>query len=247
MSRVPALISLFVMALLVCLVVTMPLAFVLKPPSGTNADFQWEKTSGTVWNGTLYGLLFRSQQSLGDIDLAARPLALFGGELGHDFIWNGAPGQGTGALFLGRNSVRVSDANLQINIEGVIDLRTNIRNTNAVVNISNANLAFKDDDCTSATGDISSDVLSKLAMRHNVQGTDLTGNISCVDDALLIAVRGQAGENDLVTADLHIRPNGVSSMKIHVQTADLALGLGLAQYGFEEDETGYVLQSAMSF
>lgn len=246
MSRAPVLIGLFAIALLVFLVVTMPLAFVLRPPSGANADFQWEKTSGTIWNGALSGLLFRSQQSLGGISLTARPFALFGGELSHNFTWNGPPVQGTGTIFRGRSSVRVSDLNLQVNIDGLVDLHKDIRSTNAVVNIRNASLSFQDRACASANGNISSDVLTKLAQRHKVQGTDLTGSVSCVDGALLIAVRGQVAQDDLVTADIYIRPNGVANMKIHVQTVDLALGSGLAQYGFEEDDTGYVLQSTMS-
>ena len=242
MSRKRTLLALFCVALPTFLIATIPLSFALKLIDAPPSDVSWQTATGTIWKGRLSDVSVLEQYQLGDINLIAKPLALFAGTAGYSLTWKDSLGEGTGGVFLGRNKLRISDLDLQVNFAGLGGLLPEIRRTNGVVKITNANISFKDNICVRADGNVSTDALTKLALQFNLTAENLEGNISCRDEALYVKVEGKLAQNDIVVSEARFLLNGASSLNVHVKTADAVLQLGLLRYGFEEDATGYIFQ-----
>lgn len=242
MRRISVLAGLFGIAFSGFLCANIPLSFAMKISGAKAGGLNWQEARGTMWNGALSGVAFQGRQSLGTIGLKAKPLAFLRGQVGYEFDWQSLAGQGAGNIFWGFGTIRVSDLDLRLQLAALADLRPDVRDTNSSVIIENASVSLKDQNCSTAAGALSSDVLAKLALRFNASATELTGNINCNDGDVQVLMQGQLGQSDVVTGDARVRLNSASSFKAHVQTNDVALGLGLAQYGFTEDATGYVFQ-----
>jgi hypothetical protein len=242
MRRTRTLIIVFCFALPAFLLATVPLSFALQLIGAPLSDVRWQKASGTIWKGTLSDISFRGQHRIGDVQLTARPFALFGGGVGYRLVWKDVMGEGSGDIVFGRQSLRISNLNLKVNFSGLADLLPDIRRTNGVVAITNANASFKDNICIRANGNIATDALSKLALQYNVSATDLQGGIACLEEALHIRAQGQVAQNGIVVSDVHLLLDGRSSLQVHVATTDPILGGGLLRYGFKEDTTGYIFR-----
>lgn len=224
----------------------MPLGFALKMIGAAPSDVRWQEASGTIWKGELSGVSLLGQYQLGDVNLAAKPFALFGGEVGYRLAWAGDMGRARGDIFLGRDMLRISGLDVQVNFAGLVDLMPEIRNTNGVVSIANGSAYFEDRICIRASGDVSTDALTKLALQYNVTATDLTGTLSCLDDALHVEARGQLAQSDRVVSQMRLPLNGISQVTVTVDTDDAVLGFGLLRYGFQEEEGGYIFQRELN-
>lgn len=247
MNRVRLLVVLFLVALAGFVIVRMPLVFGLQMSGASQAGLSWQAASGTVWSGRLSGVSYAGRQPLGDVALRAKPPALLTGGVGYGFDWEGSAGQGTGDVIVGRRGVRVSGLDLDVRLAGLVGLDADLRNTEGRVYVRGADVVFRDGACSRATGDISSDVLERFALRYNVPATELTGGLTCEADALRLSMRGQLGQEDLVLVDGRVGASGAARFEIRVETDDPAIGVGLLGYGFVEDAIGYIYQGRAVF
>ena len=209
----------------------IPLGFALRQLPLNAMGVNWTQSEGTIWNGRIMGV-YLNGQPVGDIDVALQPASLITLQPKVDFQWGGAGGRGAGTV--GMNGDRISASNLRIEqrISAMESLSPEVRAVGGVFRLSQGALRIEGNQCTSATGRLSSDTLSIAAEQFGREFSDLSGTLDCVDGAFSIDMNGSGPTGDTVAVAAEATLYGRSEIKIVANTNDDEIESLLASAGF---------------
>jgi len=197
-------------------------------PNGLGQDVQY---SGTIWNGQVKGLEF-----VGRANFQLNPKAMITGGLPLSFSTQSPAMSVSGQA--SRKQLK------DIRFDGILaKLPTRdgrLKELAGVVNIRVSDLQIKDEQCASATGQITTDFLAMNQARWQWRGPKLAGPISCEGGDLIVNLSGQENRQT-IRADLRLSKDGGYSANITVQTNEPEAGVVLPLYGFEKQGRDYKL------
>ncbi len=234
------LVLVFAATLLVSLIWMTPLGFALDRSNLNRSGLSWNEAQGTVWNGRILGVSF-GRQVLGDVRLKLRPLSLLGGALSYNIEFAGPAGQAAGQVAATRDrAMVVRDLRLAADIAALEGLSTDIRQIGGEVRVRLAELRFAGGRCQVARGTLTTDALTKAGLAYGRDFGDFAGEFGCEGGMVLLPMRGESGNGDVVTAELRAGAAEVSSLTADVATGDQDLGLALGLLGFGYEDGRYV-------
>lgn len=243
--RKMALILLFTVVLIGTVIMNAPLDFILDKAGAKRAGFTWTGASGNWRTGQLAGVQFAGQP-IGTIKLDMQPKAVLAGQLAYDVQWQGTPGQGIGKVRVGRNSVSLVDLNVQVRLGALRYLVDEVRASGARVTLQDGQVEFIDGACAEASGEVSSDVLTRMAAPYRQDASVFTGDVACAGDMLEVFGFGSIGETGDVTSTLRIGVQEISSLRAEIFGAEAGLGIALLDYGFEPSADGYMFEHSFT-
>lgn len=246
MRRIWVLIILFFAGLAVFMTVTLPLSFVLEKAEIERAGLSWQSASGTIWHGEVAALSYAGQP-IGNVEIKARFLTFLKGGVGGDFKLAGPAGNATGSFSGGRARFQLDKLDGTVMLGNIVFLRPDIRRVDGGIEMREGHIEFEDGRCTGASGTITSDVFTKLAAAYDMTASQLTGEIACLEGDLAVTMTGTLEDGGIARFQARLSFDKPSTARVHLQTGNADLALGLAEYGFAEDATGLVWQEEFSF
>lgn len=191
------LLLLFLAALIVAAVAFTPLGFVLSQSGLDRAGVGWAKVDGSVSNGRISGFYIQNQP-VGDVKLKLRPMSLLSLSPTYDVQWGGAGGRGTGVVKLTRSTVDASELRAQQNISSIESLVPPVRAIGGSIRISDGAVKVTQSGCEFASGQISTDALTRVAEQYGKTVSVLEGPLSCDAGRFLLEMTGQSDAADKV-------------------------------------------------
>ena len=197
-------------------------------PAGSGQNIAY---SGTIWDGQVRGLDF-----IGSANFKVSPKAWISGGLPFSFV-----SQSPAMSISGQASHKQLK---DIRFLGVLaKLPTRDGRLKELVgqgNIRVNELQIKDEACSFAQGQVSTDFLALNQTRWQWKGPTLSGPISCENGDLLVNLVGRENRQT-IRADLRLSKNGNYGANITVQTDQPEAGVVLPLYGFEKQGREYKL------
>ena len=197
-------------------------------PAGSGQNIAY---SGTIWDGQVRGLDF-----IGSANFKVSPKAWISGGLPISFV-----SQSPAMSISGKASQKQLK---DIRFSGILaNLPTRdgrLKELAGQVNIRVDELQIKDEACSFAEGQVSTDFLALNQARWQWKGPTLAGPISCADGDLVVNLLGNENRQ-VIRADLRLSKNGVYGANITVQTNQPEAGVVLPLYGFEKQGQEYKL------
>ena len=212
------------------LISQFPLAWVMPQfiPSGAGKNIGY---SGTIWDGQVRGLDF-----IGSANFKVSPKAWISVGLPLSFV-----SQSPAMSISGQASHKQLK---DIRFSGVLaKLPTRdgrLKELAGQVDIRLDELQIKDEACSFAEGQVSTDFLALNQARWQWKGPTLSGPISCENGDLLLNLVGRENRQ-IIRADLRLSKNGNYGANITVQTDQPEAGVVLPLYGFEKQGREYKL------
>lgn len=221
--------------LILVMVLRMPLGFVLDRANLPAGSVSYSAAEGTIWNGRLNGLEVAGQP-IGDVTLSARPQDLLAGGLSYDLQWGGPGGRGVTQITLGfGGSVSLQETRLEQSIGSVEGLMNAIREFGGVVRLRDGAIKLRQDQCESAAGTISSDILTNIGQSYGRAFGPVDGRLSCEDGVIVIYLVSTSETGDRVDVQSRLWLSGRADVTAEVATNDVELGAALAELYFEQD------------
>ena len=177
---------------------------------------------GTLWNGTVSDIDY-----LGAAKFKIEPKKWIKGGLPLSFQTSSSAMQISGKA----SKTKIEDLRFTGQLGGLPTNDGRLKELVGEVNIQISDLTF-DKGCQSATGQASTDFLSRNAARWQWRGPLLSGPITC-DGGDLIANLSGSDDGQTIKADLRIVPDGTYRAYISVRTPQPEAGVVLPLYGFE--------------
>lgn len=243
MMRKVFLFVLFVLVLAGTMIANAPIGFALERAGAERVGLSWTGASGSWRTGRLTGVQYAGQ-SIGNISLNLQPMAFLTGQVAYEVDWQGAPGQGTGKVRIGRRAVNLEDVNGQLRLEALRYLVDEVRASGARLTVQDGQIAFTNGACTAASGQVSSDVLTRMAAPYRQDASVFLGNLTCAGDMLEVFGSGSIGEAGDVTGTLRVGVTEISSLRAEIFGAEAGLGIALLDYGFEPSADGYMFETS---
>ena len=215
----------FIVAALLATILLLPLRIALGLTGNIIAA---RSVEGTVWNGRLIGASLGGH-SLGDVDAAMSPFALFLGKVRVRI--DGALLHGAVAASFGGHGGDIETLNLPLARSfGPIQLVS--------VDVADAHIRFRGKTCTEAGG------RAGLRLKGLMGEQRLSGTLRCSGGMLAIDLLSQSAMERL---SLRFPETGHYDATLIVRTPDSAQAAGLTATGFRETPIGYVLKFSGSF
>lgn len=220
------------------LLATMPLSFVLERSALSERGFSWVLAQGTVWNGRVSGL-YRSTQSLGDVQMGLRAGDLLSGKISYDVDLNSSAVRGTSLIDIKSASrLRARQMNLDVSLSALNGLDTRIRDVGGWLHVQDADILFNQNGCQEASGTVRSDIVTNMAAAFGQVWPEASGEIRCESGWVLMSMTATGPLGEEFMARGRIGP-GPASLEARVDNAGQELGYGLAMAGFVPDGAGF--------
>lgn len=227
------LLAVFLVALLVGLVVSLPLKLVLGRPA-TGLDLSRAEIHGSVWNGSIRGARF-GQVSLRRAQIHTRPWALLGGHIATDWVLAdpGLRGSGQAVIDL-RGDWQLVDARL-VGVPARLGLQAIPGLTEAaIITVIIDRLEYRGGHCSAARGEVDAALAEDLSQEFGLLVPDLHGTLHCRDGAMVAALTGESSDMT-VEAETALGSAGVG-WRVGITTVNADLGHVLAYSGFNLED-----------
>ena len=227
---------LFAAAFLLFLAATLPLGVAANLLGFEKSGLSYSKAEGTIWDGTLSGVVFQGGQ-LGRLDISADPLALAALRLRIDWALSGGRIAGRG-VFERRVGAKVTlrDMVLDADLRGLATIVPVSGTLFATVE----EIAFGANGCEVAEAVIETNALQKTPNEFDWVGPVLTGRPQCDGPRLVLPLEGAEG-NERVAIEMWIRPDFDFGTRVTIDTENMGLRTALGIMGFEDRGGGYEL------
>ena len=191
----------------------------------------WTQAEGTLWDGRITGLEINGHE-IGDTILELRPLSLLLLAPVYDVQWGGTSSRGSAIARISRKELYTSDLSAEQNISYIKALAVPVRAMGGSVRVNGAHIVYDWQGCTSASGKVSSDVLSLAAEKFGRSFPILTGDLGCDAGTLTAHLTGTSDKGDVVEIDLRASQTAMSGLTARVDTKDREVVALLANSGF---------------
>jgi len=228
------LILLFLLVFFGALIASTPVNFALERAGLTARGLSYDHASGTLWRGALHGVNVGGQ-AVGEVRFRTRPSALLGGKLAVDLDINGPAGAGRGDARIGFDrSVDVRNLIADVNVQALTRLDPRLRQSPAKLTASITRFSLSGSGaCRNAEGAVETDILSALGGRYAWEGPDLSGTLSCDDDATRVRLENKGGEDDIIV-NASLKPPGIWTTDARVSTSNPGVLQALRALDFED-------------
>ncbi|MEL7110726.1 MAG: type II secretion system protein N [Pseudomonadota bacterium] len=239
------LLIIFVVVLIAAAFAYTPLGFILGQSGVAGLGVGWAKVDGTLLKGRISGL-YVGTQPIGDVNLELQPASLLSLRPSYDVQWGGAGGQGTAVLTISRSALTAKDVRMRQEIGALEGLDPAVRAMGGQLDVDGGGFKLTRTGCESATGQMSTNVLSTLAAQYGRQFGTVEGPISCDNGAFVLALEGSSQTNDRVIIDARAALTGQGEFATRVQTQDAQIIIALTQIGFARENGEFVYRQSRS-
>jgi general secretion pathway protein N len=223
------------------LIVFAPLSFILKTTGAADRGLSWTSVDGTLAGGKITGLR-AGQDLLGDASLKLNPASLLGLGIEYNFDWSGPSGEGTGrAGAFASGAMELRDFDIELDFAALDGAAAWVRQSGGKARLTGDLIRFRKGTCDTATGQTWSDVLDKNSAILGPGWPDLSGNLTCDGEMLLIPLQSRSPLGTQLDAAARYRPGGDASVVARVSgVIPQQFHYGLPLAGFAPDAGTYV-------
>lgn len=230
------LVLVFIVVLIGALIAFVPLGFAINQSGIAQSGVGWTQIQGTMLNGRINGMHV-SGQEIGDVELKLRPLSLLSMTPEYDVQWGSSGGRGTGTIKLSQNRLEANSVLLQQQISSIQALTPSARAVGGTVRLTDGEIRLTRNGCEDASGNLTTDALSKIAVQYGREFGAVSGPLSCRDGNIHIDLAGSSQRGDKITINAHSSLTGAARFDAWVETTDIEVSFALPQIGFiPEDE-----------
>lgn len=204
-------------------------AYIHAPEFTFHPDYQ-----GTLWHGSVTNI-----PNLPRIHFRLSPLKTLGNSAFLQFHAHDTQLEFSGLV--GYNRLSQFDLKTQATYLGSIDDR--LRNLTGDIHLFIDEMTFNTSQCHSASGRVSTNILTHNAHLWYWQGPDLEGNINCQQNDLVISLHGQDSQTQ-IQVDLVIKLNGIYRISMTLSSLHPHMNKLLPLYGFHKTPQGYQISEA---
>lgn len=207
---------LLIIGFVIGMVAFAPLSFVLKTAGAEDRGFSWTSVEGTLSGGSITGLKV-GQELLGDARLKLNPAALLALGIEYEFDWTGPAGRGNGSVatfVTGANELR--DFDIELDFSALDGAAAWIRQSGGKARLDGKIIRFRKGRCDAADGRTWSDALTRNSAILGSGWQDLTGNLACEDDWLLIPLKSESPLGTKLDAAARYRLGGSGNVEARV-------------------------------
>lgn len=209
--------------------VTLPLAFVLRTLDLPASGVSFSRASGTVWNGEVAGLSWRGND-LGGAKISFRPLSFLLGRLGATIAFDGTGIiKGAGYVALTPRGVFVDDLSVSADVASLPILLP----LSGQISVQIAHADLRRGGCARVEGAATTDALMHRPAGLAWRGPELSGPIECRDGAIVIPLKGGA-ESQAVAVAMTLGADGSFGIRVEARAPDSAVASVLSAIGFVE-------------
>ncbi|WP_213271836.1 type II secretion system protein N [Hyphomonas sp.] len=235
------LLFLLIAGFVIGLIVFAPLSFILKTTGAADRGLSWTSVDGTLAGGRITGLR-AGQDLLGDASLKLNPASLLGLGIEYNFDWSGPSGEGRGrAGAFASGTMELRDFDIELDFAALDGAAAWIRQSGGKARLTGDLIRFRKGTCDTATGQTWSDVLDKNSAILGPGWPDLSGNLTCEGEMLLIPLQSRSPLGTQLDAAARYRPGGDASVVARVSgVIPQQFHYGLPLAGFAPDAGTYV-------
>lgn len=230
------LILLLIAGFLAGVVMFAPLGTALNMTGAQARGINWAAASGTLLEGRLTGITAQGK-SYGDASLRLAPAALLSGRLKYAVDWSGENGQGTGDIsFDPDRQIALENFDVDLDLLKLEQAARWIQQSGGRVRLKGAIIRFSETGCREATGTASSDVLDRNREILGNGWSDMTGELRCDGNDLVIPLESANGAGTNFAAHLRVAPGQAGRFEARVSgliPRELEFALPIA--GFRRD------------
>ncbi len=246
--RVPtSLLAIAAAALAAVLVIAkLPLAAVVGWAGLEKGGLSYARAEGTLWDGRLIGARANGHD-LGDVDVAADPMALLGGRARLTFAIDGDGVLGRGGASIGLDrKVVVEDARFVVDLSRFAYYFSRL-SFSGVVEADVDRVVFGPRGCERAEARVATDALKETAEAMRGEAPSLAGPLRCDGDALVVDLEG-GEEADRIVMSLRLDPDLSYALRLSVRTQDPSLSSLLPMLGFAgaDESFSYALDGRLA-
>lgn len=219
----------FVLALLA----TAPAALIPALARFEQAGVKYRKATGTIWRGAFHDLEIEGA-AIERLEFSFLPIELFFGRIAGDVRAHGALVRGGGRVAVGLGHVLVRNVDLDVDLAayrrfGVLGAPLEGR---AI--LRDASVEWRGDQCRSATGAASTDMLRAVAARFRRDGFEISGPIRCNGPDLHVDLVGD-GPDGALELTIRLEQGLAFTLDARVKTPDQEISTALRALGFRAD------------
>lgn len=226
-------------------VAMFPMSMAAEFATSNVPDFKYAKASGSVWDGKLTNVTYGAQK-IGDLSVKADFLKLFtgkaGGKLG--LARAGFAGESGIDYSIIGGGIELSNLKLTGKAGLVPGMPQVVGAGGGDFSLELKDLKFSGNACQSASGQVWTDALAKVALKGWV-GPELRGPITCKDGQLLVEATGKSPAGEDVVARMSISPRLDMEMVAAVTNAQGAAVKALTDMGFVPEGNVLVMRQAI--
>ncbi len=225
-----------VLAFLMAIVVSAPATLITPFLNAGGKSVRYQEVTGTIWKGEVRGLS-TGDVHLGDVSFRLRPLAFLTGAASTDITARDGAAIGAGRVnvhFISRR-VSVRDASFAFDLSSVRRYSLFGIPYQGRIEARGANLDWSRNGCSSASGEIWTDVLDASAKTLVGESLLLAGPASCESGRIMVALKGgnREGQTEIKIA---IDPAMTYRIIASVDLGRADLENSLRRLGFEDGD-----------
>ncbi len=235
------LILLLIAGFLAGLAAFAPLGTVLNMTGAEARGINWTNASGTILNGRLTGIAAQGK-SYGDAGLRLVPGALLSGRLKYAVNWSGDNGKGIGDIsFDSGRQVALENFDIDLDLLKLEHAARWIQQSGGRVQLTGTIIRFDETGCKAASGTARSDVLGRNREILGAGWSDMTGELHCDGNDLVIPLESANGAGTKFAARLRVAPGQPGRFDARVSgliPRELEFALPIA--GFKRDGREFI-------
>jgi hypothetical protein len=208
-------------------------------------DFKFKAASGSMWDGKLTQVAFGSQ-FIGDLAVKTDLMSLLSGKAAGALSLTREGFAGTASLAYGliNGGLEVKNLELDGNTALVPGMPAALARSDGRFMLAISNMTFVDSLCETASGEVWTDVLTKVNIQGWV-GPALRGPVTCEGGHMQIQAGGKAATGEDVLAKLSISQHLDMELTATVANATPGAAKALGSIGFVREGDKLVLNQAM--
>ncbi len=223
----------------------VPIDTALKYSGAADNGVEWSSAEGTILNGSLNGLKVKGTE-YGSADLQLDVPAVFSGKPRYGVDWTGKHGAGSGKVSVEKGSIfALEDYAIDLDLLAFDVVAKWLQQSGGRIKLKGSSIKFQGNECLSAVGTATSDVLDRNRQILGAGWSELRGELSCQDGKLLIPLESENATGTRFLAALHAAPGTPGKFEARITgVIPRTLNFALPLAGFVRDGEDFVFMPA---
>ena len=223
----------------------VPIETALKYSGAADNGVEWSSAEGTILSGSLHDLKIKGTE-YGTADLELDAPSLLSGKPRYGVDWTGTHGHGSGKLSVESGGIyTLDDYAIDLDLLAFDVVARWLQQSGARIKLEGSSIRFQGNQCLSAEGVATSDVLDRNRQILGAGWSELRGDLSCEDGRLLIPLQSENASGTRFHADLRAAPGKPGEFRARITgTIPRTLSFALPLAGFERDGDDFVFSPA---
>jgi hypothetical protein len=211
----------------------VPIETALKFSGAADHGVEWSSAKGTILSGSLKDLKVRGTE-YGSADLQLDAPSLLNGKPRYDVDWTGTHGRGSGKVSLDKSSIyTLEDYTIDLDLLAFDVVAKWLQQSGGRIKLAGPSIRFQGNQCLSAEGVATSDVLDRNRQILGAGWSELRGDLSCQDGKLLIPLASENATGTRFLATLLAAPGAPGKFEARITgTIPRTLNFALPLAGF---------------